>query len=90
MANPVCARKIVASKDQGVFLALSSGLEQLDWISVGIFDLYLLAAWTDLHLIAETNACFRERRDERREVLDAQDHAVPSARFLRPPVGHRA
>jgi hypothetical protein len=32
---------------------LLSGLEELDWIPVGIFDLDLSAAGTSLHLIAK-------------------------------------
>jgi hypothetical protein len=69
---------------------LPSRLEQLDRIAVGIFDLCLLAAWTNLDLIAEMNSRIREHLNERREILDLQNHAIPPARFLLPPVRHWA
>jgi len=34
----------------------ASGLEQLDRVAVGIFDLDLLAAGADLHIISKTQA----------------------------------
>jgi len=72
------------------FVELPSRLEQLDRIAIGILDLYLLAAWTNFHLIAEVNPRIRERLDERRKIRYPQDHPIPSARFLLPPVGHWA
>ena len=40
-------------------------LEQFDWIAVRIFDLYLPAARTDLHLVAKRDAGVSERGDAR-------------------------
>jgi len=59
---------------------LSSGLEELDWIPVGIFYLDLSAAGTSLHLIAKLHPRVLQRVDLRRQIRHAQDHSIPSAR----------
>ncbi len=66
-----------------------AGLEELDWIPVGIFDLNLPAAWTGLHLIAELHSCFLERVYACRQIRYAQDHSIGSTRPLRFTAGDR-
>jgi hypothetical protein len=68
--------------------SLSSWLEQLDRIAVGILHLNLAPTRTDLHLIAELHPSFRQRVDPREKIGDAQDHPIPSARLLRLTTGH--
>jgi hypothetical protein len=65
-------------------------LEQLDGIAVGIFDLDLSADGTTLDLIAKLHARVLERFDLRRQICDAQDHSIPSARPLGFAAGQRA
>src|SRR5262245_23070110 len=66
---------------------LLSWLEELDWISVGIFYPDLSAKRTSLHLIAKLYSGILPRVDMRREVHYAQDHSIPSARPLGFPAG---
>src|SRR5262249_6275569 len=63
-------------------------LEQLDRISVRIFDLNLLAAWSCLHPIAKLQSRRFQLVDPGRKVVHAQDHAVPPARLLGPAIRH--
>jgi hypothetical protein len=69
---------------------LSSRLEELNRIPVGIFHLNLLATWADFHLIAESDTGVLQQLNARGEIFDAEDDAVPSARFLSTTVGHRS
>src|SRR5687767_12946340 len=64
-------------------------LEQLDGIAVGILQLDLFTGWTDLHLVAKTQAHLLQVVDAGQEILDAQDHAIPPAGFLALATGHR-
>src|SRR5688500_2216282 len=61
---------------------LSSGLEELDGIAVGIFDLDLFAPGTALHLVPKAMSGFFQRLNERREIADPQHDPVRSARLL--------
>jgi hypothetical protein len=69
---------------------LSSWLEQFDGIAIGIFDLNLSASGTGLHVIAKRHAGVLERVDLRRQIRDAEDHSIPSARLLGFAAGQRA
>ena len=48
---------------------LLSRLEQLDGIAIGVFDLDLLPARADLHLIPERQSCFLEDLDRSRKIF---------------------
>lgn len=52
------------------------GLEQLDWVAVGIFNLNLSAAGTSLHLIATFHAGVFQNLDSRWQVRDSQHRPV--------------
>ena len=69
---------------------LSRGLEQLDGIAIGIFDLDLLAARPRLHVVPKMETGSLQRLDERWKIVDPKHDAVPSAGFLRLTVRHRA
>src|SRR5687768_15193942 len=64
-------------------------LEELDRIAVGILELDLPAARSDLHFVAEVQPRFLQRPDLRREVRDLEDYPVPTAGFLSAPIGQR-
>src|SRR5712671_995098 len=68
---------------------LGRWLEELDGIAVGIFDLDLSAGGTSLHLIAKLHTRDLQRVDLRRQIGDAKDHAIRSARLLGLAAGHR-
>jgi hypothetical protein len=68
---------------------LWSGLEELDWIPVGIFHLDLTAAGTSLCLIAKPHPRVPQRVDLRGQIRHAQDHSIPSARVLGFAAWHR-
>ena len=67
---------------------LSSRLEQLDRVPVGILDLDLLAAGSRLHVVPEMQTGFPQDINERRKILYPKNHTVPTARFLPLPVWH--
>ena len=58
------------------------GLEQLDRIAVGVFDLDLPSARADLHLIAKARSTFSELRDVGGKIIHVEDHAIPAAGLL--------
>ena len=67
---------------------LSRGLEQLNRITIGIFDLDLLAARTLLHRVPKMEAGFLQTVNERWKVDHAKHDPVPSAWFLLLTVRH--
>src|SRR5258706_8020433 len=94
--NPTISQRGSARhSDRGASHGLSSRnlpgrLEQLDRIAVWIFQLDLLSRRAGLHLVAKMQPRLLQRLDSPRKVGHAKDHAVPPARFLTMPVGHRA
>src|SRR5262245_49957358 len=69
---------------------LSSSLEQLNRVSVGILNLNLLPARTDFHLISKTDPCLLQDVNARRKIGHAQNDAVPATGVLATAVGHRS
>src|SRR5262245_17411713 len=69
---------------------LACRLEQLDRIAVGIVELDLLPARSDLHLVAEAQSRALQRLDARRQVGDSEHHAVEAAWLLALAVRHGA
>src|SRR5262245_46893481 len=65
-------------------------LEQLDGVTVGVFQLDLLAAGTLLDLVAEAETGLLQGFDARRQVINLEDDPVPPARLLFAAVGQRA
>jgi hypothetical protein len=51
--------------------ALSSRLEELNRIPIGIFHLDLLPTWADFHLVAESNTSVLQQLNQRGEIFDA-------------------
>jgi hypothetical protein len=47
---------------------LSGGLEQLDGVAIGILQQDLLAAGTNLHLVAKVEPVFLQFLDSRRQI----------------------
>src|SRR5215831_12774388 len=62
---------------------------ELDGIAIGILDLDLLAAGTDLDLVPESGSCLPERRHRGPQAFDIQHDPVPATGLLAAPVGHR-
>jgi len=62
-------------------------LKQLDWISVGIFQLNLFPARPCLHFVSKAQAGLPQRFNSRRQILHLQDYPIPSTRFLLPAIG---
>jgi hypothetical protein len=79
----------VAAWRTGPCVVLLRRLEQLDGIPVGVFQLDLFPGRADFHLVAKTQARLLQRRDKRGQVRSAKHHAIPSARLLTMPIGHR-
>jgi hypothetical protein len=75
---------------QSSHVPLSSRLEELNRIPVGIFHLDLLPKWADFHLIAESDTSVLQQLNARGEIFDTQDDAIPSTRFLSTTAGHRS
>src|SRR5437868_12731795 len=69
---------------------LTRGLEQLDGVSVWIFELDLLAGRPALHLVAKAKTGGLQPCNPSGKIGDFQDDAVPSARLLKTAIGHRA
>ncbi len=61
---------------------LVGGLEEFDWVAVGIFDLDLAAAGAAFDLVAEGDAGGSHLGDGGFEVVHAEDDAVVSAGLL--------
>ena len=55
-----------------------SRLEQLDRIAVRIFQLDLLAARADFHVVAKMESGLFQLRDPRSEIGHLKNHAIPS------------
>src|SRR5262245_22931367 len=71
-------------------LDLSSRLEQFNRIPIGIFQLDLFAARTDLHLVAEVEPGVLQIFNTGREIRHAKHDAVPPTGFLVTAGRHRA
>jgi len=67
----------------------SRWLEQLDRISIRIFELNLPPAGSNLHLISEGRAVSPKVGDMSRQVRHAEYDAIPPAGLLLPPIGQR-
>src|SRR6516225_9536060 len=65
----------------------SMGLEELNRIAVGIFNLNLFATWADLHFISKPHAYVFQVSNARRQILHLNNHAVPSACLLLTAIG---
>jgi hypothetical protein len=74
----------------GAASGLSTRFEQLNGIAIGVFQLNLLAAWTDLHFIPKMEASFLQCLYLRRKVSHLKDYSIPSTRFLVTTIRHRA
>jgi hypothetical protein len=73
-----------------VAASLSPGsFEQFYRVSVGVFDLNLLSARADFHLVSEAHALRFEVGNARRQVLDEENYAIPTSRLLPTSIGHR-
>src|SRR5687768_7723718 len=64
-------------------------LKQFDWVAVRIFQLDLLSARTRLHFISEVKTGLFQAFNPSRQVINLQNHSVPSAGLLLSTVGHR-
>jgi hypothetical protein len=69
---------------------LSSRLEELDRIPVGIFHLDLPAARTRFHLIAKLHPRALQSVDLCRQIGHSKHHSIPTARLLGLAAGRRA
>jgi hypothetical protein len=67
-----------------------SGLEQLDRIAVGIFQLDLFAARANLQLIAKMQAGLPEGIDTSRKIAHLKNNSIPAAWLLATTVRHGA
>jgi hypothetical protein len=63
--------------------------EELDWIAIGILELNLSTRWAGLHLVTELHLRFLEPLNLTIDVSHLQNNAIPSARLLALPIGHR-
>lgn len=68
----------------------AGGLEQLNRIAVGIFNLNLSSAGAHLHFISEAQTRLSQAGNERRQVPHLKKHTVPSAGLLFTAIGHGA
>jgi len=65
-----------------------SRLEQLQRVSVRVFDLDLFAAGSYFHLIAEVQTRMSQLIDSGWQVLDLKDDSIPASGFLMAAIGH--
>src|SRR5262249_32753548 len=65
-------------------------LEELQRIPVRIFQLDLLAPWSDFHLVPEMQSGLLEGLDARGKIRHSKDDPIPATRLLMTPVGQRA
>src|SRR5262249_8003863 len=71
-------------------IPLPSGLEQLNWIAVGIFYLYLLATGTNFHFVPEMKSRFFHCLDLCGQIVYPKHDAIPTSGFLLPTIRHLA
>jgi hypothetical protein len=78
------------SIERSTSLAVASRLEQFDGIPIRIFDLNLPPAWAGFHVIPKVHASVLQSFYRAREVVYAQDDAIPAAWLLPKTIWHRS